>query len=241
MNNCNVSHGLSRSSTFVVFLAGLLIWSAGCVQVEQTLTLEPEGSGTMQITFGVSEATAARMSEMARESGLQTEAEGFPSTFSEKDIRQDFKDYEKYGVILQSVKIESKNGWKYQHLEVHFESLDGLAQTPLMSDHEISLRRTAEGHYEFLQTATEMMPPDATQSVQMQEMMKGFKAALRIRTPGAILESNAPEHSEREAAWVFDLDKDPEAIKKAENVTIRIVFDGKGLNIPEFQKSSASR
>ena len=48
------------------------------------------------------------------------------------------------------------------------------------------------------------------------DMMKGFKAVIRVKTPGRILETNASEKKERQAAWTYDLDRDPDALEKAQ-------------------------
>ncbi|HBA84410.1 MAG TPA: hypothetical protein DCZ95_09985 [Verrucomicrobia bacterium] len=222
-----------------VLLAGLLL--AGCVKVDQTLTLEADGSGVVQLAFGVSEQTAAQMDNLARETGIESE-QAFPSASSEEDIRQDFKEYEPLGVSLESVQTETIDGWKYRRLKIRFASLEGLAQTPLMSERPMSLRRLPDGNYELLQAVSEQVLPETAPDANAQDFMKGFHAVLRFRMPGTILESSAPEHSGNEASWVFDLAQDPDAIKKAEKATIRIVFSGKGLNnIPEFQKTSTDR
>ena len=69
--------------------------------------------------------------------------------------------------------------------------------------------------------------------------MHGFKAAIRVKTPGRILETNAPEKSERQAGWIFDLELDPEALRKVQEASLRIVFEGKGLEIPAFRSAPA--
>jgi hypothetical protein len=60
-----------------------------------------------------------------------------------------------------------------------------------------------------------------------------------VKTPGRILETNAQEKSERQAGWTFDLERDPEALQKVQEASLRIVFEGKGLDIPAFRSAPA--
>jgi hypothetical protein len=38
---------------------------------------------------------------------------------------------------------------------------------------------------------------------------------------------------------MFDLDRDPEALRKVQEASLRIVFEGKGLDIPTFRSAPA--
>ena len=73
----------------------------------------------------------------------------------------------------------------------------------------------------------------------MAQLMEGFRAVIRVRTPGRILETNAPEKTDNSATWTFDLEKDPQALQKIQRLAPRIVFEGKGLKIPDFRSVAA--
>ncbi|MFH0880165.1 MAG: hypothetical protein V2A34_10675 [Lentisphaerota bacterium] len=213
----------------------LLLLAAGCVRVDQTLTLMPDGSGTMEWHFGVSQELIDRLSTNSSD---QAAIPGFPGAAnfpSEEEIRESFKDYGPLGVSLESVSRDEKDGWAYWHLSIHFNSLEGLSKSSLMASRMVSLTLNKDGNYVF-QQATGYGPSEtgtgpAEQDLERQ-LMKGFRAVLRLKTPGPILESNASEQGRDEAAWIYDLEKDPDVLQKAGSATMRVVFDGKHLNIP---------
>lgn len=223
----------------------------GCVKVEQTLTLNDDGSGVIDITYGMSEEAVTGMAETAKsmmEETNSSDSATMPFDFSDEDIRQDFKDYEASGVVLESVSSEVREGWKYRHLVIRFRDLGGLAQTGFIADRDFSLSKDAGGNYVLVQsTAGNGNVSDqlsALGGAEMEEVMntvmQGFRAVLRVKTPGKILETNAPEKSDRSATWTFDLEKDPDALEKVQQASMRIVFEGKGLKIPEFKSASAN-
>lgn len=228
--------------------ASLLVALAGCVKVEQTLALSRDGSGTIDITYGMSEENAAQMTSFLAE-GVRDEAEGLngaamasPFDFNDDDVRRDFKEYETDGVVLESVKTETRDGWRYRNLVIRFKNLEGLARTGFLSDQSISLTRDARGNYVFVQSAgpSGTVPeglPDLAETVDpiASPWLEGFRAVIRIRTPGRILETNAPDHDGQSAAWTFDLDSNPRALQEAQRLSMRVVFEGRGVKIADFK------
>ena len=215
----------------------------GCVKVDQTLTLNPDGTGTINLSYARSEESASTMQGFARammdQSGPDMQT---PLDFTDEELRQDFKEYEPYGVFLDSLKSEERDGWKYRHMVIRFRDLKGLAQTGFLSDRNISIARNAQGNYVFTQAASangnipeELSGDDPQTAYMLAQLMEGFRAVIRVRTPGRILETNAPEKTDNSATWTFDLDKDPQALEKVQKLSMKIVFDGKGLKIPDFR------
>lgn len=221
----------------------LLLALAACVQVEQTLSLNPDGSGTIDITYGMPEEGAAQMASFlgsglsSGEDGLDGAAVASPFDFNDEDVRKDFREYEADGVVLESVKTETREGWRYRRMVIRFRDLAGLARTGFLSEHNVSLTRDAAGRYVFVQSAgsngaAEDLP---RADPALNAWLKGFRAVLRLRTPSRILETNAPEHNDRQATWTFDVDHDPEALQKAQRTSMRAVFEGQGVSIPDFK------
>jgi len=221
-------------------LGVFLLTLTGCIDVEQTLILNSDGSGTIHMVYGVSEQGTAQMQELARsmqEAG-GSDAEPMSLDFNDDDIRNDFKEYVPYGVALESVKTESRDGWKYRTLVITFRDLQGLAESGFLSDQAISLVKDGDGNYIFTQSSSSngesMLPADEMDPFTA-KLMKGFRAVLRVRPPTRILRTNAQQKNEREAAWVFDLNEDSMALKNMQGATMQVVFDGKGVNIAEFR------
>jgi len=219
---------------------------SGCVKVDQTLTLNPDGSGTIHLSYARSEegddTVQGMMRSMMEQAGPEMET---PLDFTDEELRRDFKEYEPYGVTLESLKSEERDGWKYRHMVIRFRDLKGLSQTGFLSDRNLSLARNAQGNYVFTQTAAqgnlpeELASDDPQTEYMMAQLMEGFRAVIRVRTPGRILETNAPEKTDNSATWTFDLEKDPQALQKIQRLAPRIVFEGKGLKIPDFRSAAA--
>lgn len=228
------------------FLASTL---AGCIKVDQTLILEKDGSGTIDLTYGMSEEGISQWHDVARNmldsSNPDSATPIMPFDFSEEDVRNDFKEFEGDGVTLRSLKTEVHDGWKFRRMVIGFKSLAGLAKAGFLANRNISLVKDPRGNYVFTQQVGREgnLPPElvalsgTSADSLFSGMMEGFKAVIRVKTPGRILETNAPEKSERQAGWTFDLERDPEALQKVQDASLRIVFEGKGLDIPAFRSA----
>ena len=231
-----------RLRSLGVWLGAVLfgVWSAGCVKVEQTLTLKADGSGVLAIRYGMAEADLAQVESMARsqlaEEGLPAESVVNPFEFDEAEVRKDFEAYRELGVTLEQMRTEVVDGWKYLNMRMAFTTLAGLGQTEFLSDRQITLKKVGEGRYELVQGA----PPGAEAAEMevapelMAEMMKGFRAELRVEVPGDIVETNADEQEPRRAAWVFDVDRDAKALQRAQRLAMRVVFEAPGLALPDY-------
>jgi hypothetical protein len=243
------------SAARFTLLSVLALTAAGCVQVEQVLTLNADGSGSLAVTYAMLKEDIARMEEMSRQAlgeggPLEAADADDPAAmfdFNEDDIREDFKAYEQHGVTLQSVKTEEEAGWKRVHLVVDFKSLEGLTKTEFISDRTVTLAKEADGTYVFRQTASQPAPempeggPEAAAVEEaMAQMMKGFRAVMEVRTPGNIVDTNAGEVDDRSARWEFDLSKDPKALKKAQQLDLNVRFEGDGLVLPELKPAGES-
>jgi hypothetical protein len=236
-----------------VFLCGWLLTAAlsGCVHVEETLRIEKDGSGVIDITYGMTEERAASMQELVQ--GMRAEAEeasaaSMPFGFTEEQIRKDFEAYKESGVELKLVRTETREGWKYRRIVIGFPSLGALAKTGFLSDRNLSLSRDEHGNYVFCQlgesngthsTALELdSNGDPQAEANLSKIMKGFRAVIHIETPSRIVETTASERTDRSATWKFDFDQDPNALWSVQAATLRIVFEGKGVKIPEFRSEA---
>ena len=230
-------------------IMGVLILAlfSGCIQVEQTLTLNPDGSGVVDLSYALSEDQAASLHALATEL-YEQDGEDHSSVFdaSDEEIRKEFKEYEVHGVVLQSVQTGQAGGRKQRRLVISFQSLEGLARSGFLSDRQVSLVRNAQGDYVFTQAGTAgnsdelLMANEMAEDPMAAEMMQGFRVTLRIRTPSRILNTNAPEKTDRVATWRFDLDRDPKAVERVANLKTQVSFEGKGLNIREVRSVRAA-
>ena len=241
--------------TRVLVVLAVALALGGCVKVEQTLTLKKDGSGTLDMRYGMSEQTIAQMEameKMAESMGQEEDAEaesGSPFDFDEAEIREQFETSAPEGVKLVSLDSESVDGWKYMNLKLAFDDLAALRQTEFFSDGAMSLTKNADGNYVLVQStgAEDAMPPtpsdggDAAAAAmleQMSAMFAGMRIATTVIAPSEVLESNATETDGRKASWVFDVDEDPAVLTKLKQMNLRMVFKGKGVDIAEFDATS---
>ena len=211
--------------------------AAGCMKMEQEVTLKADGSADVHLVFG--------MKKEMFQGDPAKEAE-----FSEEGFRKRFEEEDRAGVELVSVKAEEKDGWKYATVEMTCKDL--AAALTAAGDagpkaKAFSLTKNDEGNYVLEikdENAGKMgggdMPPE--QKKKMQEMMKARMAGLRIaityKLPGDVLETNAHTKGKREVSWVFDADNDADFFEKLEATgkePIRVVFEGKGLDLKEIK------
>jgi len=63
---------------------------------------------------------------------------------------------------------------------------------------------------------------------------------LRVELPGAVVETNADEKEGARATWIFDVDKDPRALERAQRVAMRVVFEKPGLQLAEYNSPAVA-
>jgi hypothetical protein len=236
---------LPRWTRFGLLLG--LLWLSGaaaCLRVDQTITLNADGSGTLAFRYGMSEEDVAELQAMSQQAleaeGAPHEAPATPFDFDEKTVREEFEQYREDGVTLESLKTEVVGGWKYLDLTIRFQTLAGLARTEFVSDRGLRLTKRPNGDYAFHQSA----PPDAGEGAMegvqemMADLMKGFRAVVSVVTPSDIVESNGDRVQGRRVTWVFDLAEDPRALERAQQMDLRVVFAGQGLDLPELDAAA---
>lgn len=232
-------------------VVALLLATAGCIKVDQTLTLNKDGSGTLDIRYGMSEQTIAQLEAMEQMSksmgGEETGGDqDSPFDFDENKVREEFEADKPEGVELVSVASETVDGWKYMQLVLKFDDLASLKKTDFFAESDLSITKDAEGNYVLVQKSgagDNLGTPDdegmdkAMQQQMMQQMaamFAGMRIATSIVVPTSIVETNATEVSGNKASWVFDIDKDPQALTKIEDMDLRVVFSADGVNLPEI-------
>ncbi len=216
-----------RCILFTGILA-LLILATGCLDLDNGMTLNKDGSGTFSITYGMADKVLARMRTMvdlheelatASAGGKKEEPELLrpnPFTMDQKKLENEFKKYEQHGVKLESITQCSREGWQYTTLEIGFKSLSNLAKTDFFSDQAfvlffpspvIALTKTKKGNYLFDLSAPEGERREETESALTNEetrelvdpLLEGFKIRFGISVPGKIISTNGTRDKERPA------------------------------------------
>ncbi|MCS6770706.1 MAG: hypothetical protein NZ740_01615 [Kiritimatiellae bacterium] len=211
----------------------LLFGTCGCFHVRQMISLHADGSGEFHAFYSAPLEVIRAIEEQAgSEAG---EGEGpVQFSFDESQIREDFKDYEAQGIRLEHVAVRETEGRKEVELRIWFESLNALARTEFLSDRQILLRRLEDGSMEFAQIAPPIQPAALDLQESLREALKGFRAELAVETPADILEANADRMEGRRAVWMFDVDRDPDALRRVQLLNLRVRFAAVNPPMREF-------
>lgn len=215
--------------------AVVLLALSACVHVEQDLRLAPDGSGTLAVAYTMSRSAIEAFEDQARaEAEAAGEEAPGPLEFDEAEIRADFEELRPLGIELEDVQVADAGDSRSVKLRIRFASLAALSQTEFLSDRRIRLERLEDGSMLLVQSASALPPAGAEMNEMIRELMAGFRAVLTIETPSDILETNADESDARRATWVFDFDKDPSAVERAQQLDLRVRFAAVDPPMPEF-------
>ena len=236
--NCLLNLIMKDYAMRILLITGLLSLSflTGCIQVEETITLNADGSGTMELAYSVAEEQAAMMESAV--SGEEALEAGEDFSFSADAIRKQFQEMEFEGVELLRADSSVQNGRRNISMAVKFKSLAALSETPLLSERSVALKKTGEGLFTFSQKASApavSAESGAEMAAFMQSMLQGLKVEIRVKAPGPITESNATETNGNEARWVFDIATDPNALSKIQNLDVQISFKGDDEKLSGFR------
>jgi hypothetical protein len=232
--------GFMRKWSWIIGLAALVALT-GCIKMDQDITLKKDGSGNVKFMYGMSEQTINQMkamSQMGAEEGVEVESDD-DFEFDEKKVRAKFEEYKDQGITLKSVKSETKDGWKYMHIDFDFQDIAKLNEAGVAGDSPINIAKNSEGNYVVTSKMgggdMGMEDADAEQMKAMLPMLAGMRIALKVTTPTKIISTTAPVKTENSAEWVYDADTDPDSILKMGQTKMEIVFDGTGVTIPEIK------
>lgn len=204
----------------------LLAFLAGCIQVEETITLNADGSGIMELSYSVADQQAV-MLESAIIADEQLDA-GDDFSFSADAIRRQFDEMDFEGVELIQADSSVKDGRRNISMAVKFESLDALSETPLMSERRVALQKGGDGRFTFTQRAGASAissQAGAEMPAMVQSMFQGLKVQICVKTPGRIVSSNASETDGREARWIYDISNDSNAFARIQNMDVQVSFE----------------
>jgi len=213
-------------------LAALALTS--CIQVEQELTINADGSGTVNAHFAINQTTI-EMIEAAQKQGDGAKPKNdFPMTV--EDVKKKFEG--KKDVTVKDVRLEDKDGKRHVYYVVEAKTLTALMEATEMTN--INISKDADGNYTMWSEKKAEKPKTEEEKKMekqmralMMPMLKGLRLAMKINLPTEIIETTAHEKTEKSAAWVFDVDKDPSFLD--DEPQFKVKFKGAGLSLPEVK------
>lgn len=231
----------------------LLPVCSGCLRLEETLSLRADGSGTLEMNYVVPESTMAQLKAMRalrdRLAAIQgEEAEvtddeytRFLVYYGSEDIEKKFKEYEKHGIRLERLRVETRQARRHVEIKAAFRDVSQLQNTALFPHHGFTLTRQSDGVYFFRRpalTAGEPTPRPSREDIStLTPILRGFYVRIQVNTPGRVVRTNAPRKSLYRAEWVFDFTQDPNAFTDFQNEEFRIAFEGKGISISPIHET----
>lgn len=225
----------------------LAVLGSGCLKLDETFTIRPDGSATVELVYAISEPAVSQMKAILKVRDQMATLSGEPSISPddrmelflnpvEDSMRREIKKYERQGVSIERLKVETRDNWRHVQMKVACKSLTDLAKTDLFAQYGFSLSRDSDGNYTIFRdresrnadSSAGMVDP-ATLKL-MTPVLEGFSAIFRINTPGRILQANAHTKSIRSVSWEFSFDKDPNAVVALQDQQFKIVFEGRGAD-----------
>lgn len=110
--------------TLGLFLAALFL--AGCINYEQDVTLNANGSGKMLIHYSLAQQLVGMMAMGGQDSGEQKQDQEMPFKVTEADIRKDFS---MKGVKVEKFEQKTEGDQAHFYITVSFENIKDLNQS----------------------------------------------------------------------------------------------------------------
>ncbi|MBN2302751.1 MAG: hypothetical protein JXN60_09580 [Lentisphaerae bacterium] len=234
----------------------MITLSFGCIEAEQILTLAKDGSGTYELSYTIPEQTITQMkgvAQLERDISIAASNEKHRENSydytqlvldpSENKIRSAIAKYAEFGLSIEQLRIQVKNAQHEVLLKVNFNDIAKLAETDFFAVHGFSLQKDQNGRYILSRPGigNQFQPKELTPETirTLTPILRGFKILTRIYTPGAIIRANSHRVGRYSATWNFDFDIDPNAMLNFQKQTIRILFDGKDISLPEIKGPSS--
>lgn len=245
---------LVRSVRLVMAL-GVVALATGCIKINSTLMIRPDGSGAWRVGYAMpgyminqaltmrSIATDLAKADPASATNAMLKPLDLPFLFDEAAIRSRFKRLEPQGIRLAKVETRSRSGWQYADLSVTFDRLEPLLRQPFFDGCGFALTKLGDTSYKLTlsvrrpdQGAIPNMKDPAV-SANLTPFFRGLSVVSRIETPGTIRNTNSGTSDDRMATWEWDFDKDPDAIGRLLQDKMIVVFDAAGARLPELDLS----
>ena len=186
----------------------LLFMLQGCIDYEETMTLNPNGSAAVKIHYYIDESLMA----MAEESQGQL-------TFDKASLEKEFK---QAGLKPLNTKVYTESGKRHVTFDLKFKDINKIPHKVPFERREISLIKISNRTYLYRSVMKTETPQDTkeaevdtTDEFNTDEMIKTIKTlfvghtfTFTLETPYKILETNAGGKIEgKKVTWEFPLAK----------------------------------
>ncbi|MFC1462028.1 hypothetical protein ACFLQU_00340 [Verrucomicrobiota bacterium] len=219
------------------------------------MSIRKDGSGTIDFSYVLPNNTSAQMKamqelkkEMIRAAGEEYVPRPVDKHFelfmdpSDKAVHDLVDTYKPYGITLEQFKIEVQEGRRRIRIHLRFSDLAKAAESDLFRVHwPVTLVKQADGSYQFNarngqpSAAPNLDFSDPATLKAITPILRGFKASIRINTPGPIVSTSAPSKAGHSAVWTFSFNGNPRAFSAFQSANMSIRFQGNGLALSEVK------
>jgi hypothetical protein len=248
MKNQNGAEPPAIAHHAILAFCAIACLAAGCLKVEQVVTLNADGSGSAELSYAISEDSVQRAKAMIRLRDQFETMSGSPARTNttladmflapdEVQLRKEFKRHESSGITVEQLRVRSHDNWRHVQLKLSFKKLADAARSELFNDCGFTLAKSAKGNFILFRDKADqadMLPAssDPATAKALAPLLQGLRIDIKVVVPGTILQSNAHRASPNTANWVFDYDQDANALINLQKQQFKIHFEGKDVKLP---------
>lgn len=233
-----------------VVLAGCC-WLPGCLQIEQTITLDAAGAGTQEVTMTLSETLLAELRAAAAASRVGSPVDP-AALFTEAAVR---KDLETAGLELAAHAVATKDRARTVRLTARFRDPAGLRRSPLTGSAAeweftagprpgtVQLTLYPQGRKAWGEARAKALamqdrddPLASDFFARRKTQLTGLDVTLRFRLPGAVLQwtRNLEKTGECEVTARITAEQiaTPADLVRRLAPRFQVVFDAAGTTFP---------
>lgn len=228
----------------------LLPFLAGCLEMDQTITLAADGSGTQTVKMTIRDATLAEVQRVSAAAGAVSEAT--KALFDKELVRRDL---EAAGMTLDSHATEAKDKKRRVDLTASFKTFAALQASPLAGSRAewelgagpkpgtVKLTLYPQGKTawtearakaEAMQTESDPIAESFFRKKQVE--LSGLDLVVRFQVPGDVLvyTANMEKTGDREvtARIAAEQIKTPQDLVRRLAPRYEVIFDGKDCKLP---------
>jgi len=215
---------LSKSKLFLVLVLSLLI--AGCINYEEKVELNQDGSGTMVMHYSIAQQLYGMM-QMGQDSGEKKDE--MPFKFKESEIRADLS---APGVTVDKIESKAEGDQQHFYVNVSFKKITDLNQTKSFSKMKFDWKE--EDKKIVFQQVIEGEKKDAESNPmgdQMASAMLGnAKFVFRIKLPAKALPApdtnGVIQEDGKTVVWEYPL------LEASKGQTMTAKFAAGGFTLP---------
>lgn len=196
---------MGRKSLFLV-LALLIVVFTGCINYENTFTLNNDGSGKVHIHYWIAEETYKMMNQPNEKGEVP------PDVFTEEEAK---KTYGGEGLTISNFKAytdKEEKPNKHAELDVNFKDVSDLSKTKHFQNWTFSFSGEGTANFAAVLPAeekdTEGMTEEEKESAEkMTEYLKDYTYTTIINFPGKVLETNGEidPKDPKKVTWSIDM------------------------------------